>query len=369
MQEPKFVDHCVREEDGILEDLITHLSTVRVGTGYSYIFLYNSRLAYTSPSNIYDDATVCCPIYGKNQWHSVLAITPNEFVISNSNSFYWQATRYDVNAWQNVAHRIYDRLIYTYHRAKNTPLESRQLITQESFLLANPFEGTNSGHDLSIIFDAVVYIRAHPTIKRVVILKAAEWFPSNLTLLKFLLKDGPEIWMMDWNMVYRFSKIHIIKQEILNIRKHHMICDEILARAISVGVAHQRRKVVLLKTHRDQNVITTRNQLICAKLLADLESHGYMVVQPETTADIMSLIAVLHNATEIITGKGAILYTHMVFFNPNAVMKLILMEGEQMTGPYALVASRTKKTVILKQNEFNLDANPALSTQVLTQLV
>ena len=348
--------------DGILTDMLLSLDTVSYGSNYGYIFSFNSNLCHVNSKNVYNKVRICCPYYGRNKWQSVLALTQNNLVIKNSNSFYWQETRVNQNQWQNKDHRIYDRLIYTYHRSKNMNDSNVDVINEESFLLANPFEGTNSGHDLSIIFDAVVYIRAHPMIKRIIILKSSEWFPGNLTLLKKLLK-GHNVWMMEWNKVYQLSCVHIIKQEILKIEKHPAIINEIKKLARS----HEPRRVILLKTHRDKNVITTRNQMTCEKLLRQLEAQHYLILTPETT-DIMTLISILMVATVIVTAKGGILYTHMVFFNPKATIKLILMERETLGWAYSRISNQTTNIIYLKANEYNLDDNPDTCHRVFKEI-
>lgn len=314
------------------------LDEVRYGTGYSKIFIHNSKLSYTSPDNCYKDVLVCCPLWHRNQWHSILAVTrddPNR-VVTNSNSFYWEDRK--GLKYQNTHHRIHDRMIFNYHRMRNCSADKHILVNEESFLFANAFSGVNSGHELSAILDVIQYIRARPSIRRIVILKAAHWFPNNLVLFRLLL--GPErsktIMEMEWNKVYRFANIHIVHQNIIAITQHAPVIEELRQLILKEANPNNYRKqasVVLLKTHRDKNVVTKTNQLICEKLLIELERAGWIVINPESW-NILQLCATLMHAKTILFSHGSILYTHMVFFNPQAQLKWIAVGKEQLSDTY-----------------------------------
>lgn len=345
------------DQNGMLvnQNKIT-LDDVRYGSGYSNIFIHNSRLAFSTANNRYSDVLVCCPLWHKNQWHSILAITQDEpnRVILNSNSFYWEDKKGLKH--QNTHHRIHDRMIFNYHRMRNYPVAKHSIISGESFLLANAFSGVNSGHELSAFLDVIQYIRAHPSIKHIVILKASHWFPNNLILLKLLLGDAAhKLFEMNWNTVYRFTDIHIVRQNIVGIDRHTGIIDE-LKRHIMREVTNVKKhaSVVLLKTHRDKNVITRANQLICEKMLKHLETSGWEVVNPET-CNIIHMCAMLMHAKRIVFSHGSILYTHMIFFNPHAQLKWIAVGREQLSDTYRLV--KTSKLQVYRIPSRDLDTN------------
>lgn len=361
------------DSNGFLKGMISGMDEFQYGSAYSHIFIHNSCLAYSNTTNRYANVLFCCPLYRSNTWHSALAITTSETdktrdgrdrsnkVVTNSNSFYWE----DKNAslkLQNARHHIYDRLVFTYHRMKNYPRNKCITIDDECLFLANTFSGVNSGHELSIILDTVSYYRNHSSsIKRIVVLKAINWFPNNLILLKLLL--GPEgsgkLMEVEWNKVYKFSCIHMFRSQIINITYHPRICEELrqlIMKSVSPGWKSDA-KVVLLKTHRDKNVVTVSNQLICEKLLVQLEKEGWLIINPET-ADVLQMCATLMKARTIVFSHGSILYTHMMFFNPAAKLKWIAVGSDKLSGVYNPVASRHPATTRIFNRD--LDHNVAI---------
>lgn len=357
------------DQHGILKNMLTNLDTTRYGGDYGAMFPHNSKLSYFKPNNVYEDALVSCPLFKQNNWHAVLGITstdePNK-VIMGSNTFYWETSAIK---YQNTRHRIFDRMIYNYHRMRNYPKERHTVIKEESLLLANTFTGVNSGHDLSIILDVVAYYRAHATtIQKIVILKAVHWYPNNLLLLKLLLgpKGCEKLFEMDWNKVYRFNKIHIFKTQMINISHHSSLCEELRQAVLQKSKHHKAgARVVLLKTHRDKNVVTFTNQLICEGLLQRLEKAGWLILNPEK-CDIYQLCATLLQAETIVFSHGSILYTHMIFFNPTATLKWVAVGNEKLSQAYAYVSARRPERIGIPSRD--LDNNLTQSNQLFERL-
>lgn len=377
-----FTSDEVDATTGILKEL-SALDKVKYGSSYSNIFMHNSGL-HTNATHITTGALLCCPLYHANNWHALLATTMNDEpnrVIANSNSFYWEGKN-GAFALQNKRHRIYDRLVYTYHRIRNYPRDRHVVVAHddECLVVANAFTSINSGHDLSIILDMVAYYRAHPSITKIIILKAAHWIPNNYTLLRMLLgvEGCKKLFELEWNKVYRFANIHIPRQQIINITKHANLCEELrqhimresaeLAVQPALGQQLQSKgaRVVLLKTHRDRNVISVNNQLVCENLLQRLEQSGWIVINPEKS-NIIWVCATLLQAETIVFSYGSIVYTHMIFFNPKAKLKWIAVGKDRLTPAYNYVLSRNPETIHVTSRD--LDSNPSITTDVFNRLV
>lgn len=363
------------DKEGILKDMVASLDRVRYGGPYANIFIHNSSLFVRGGPTVYSEALLCCPLYHENNWHSILAITSHEDpnrVIASSNSFYWE-DRNGAFHLQNKRHRIFDRLVYTYHRMRNYPAAKQIVVHEEALLVANSFTSVNSGHDLSIILDMVAYYRAHAaSIAKIVILKAAHWIPNNYVLMRLLL--GPQgcakLFEIEWNSVYRFVRIHIPTASIIHMTKHPTLCEELRQLVLKNAPVTSFKKgvnVVLLKTHRDKNVISVNNQLVCERLLKRLESVGWLVVNPEQ-ANILTLCATLMHANIILFSYGSILYTHMIFFNPSAKLKWIAVGKDKLTPAYNYVNTAERRPEKIHVATRDLDSNMMLTNQVFDRL-
>ena len=187
------------------------------------------------------------------------------------------------------------------------------------FLLANPFTCTNSGHELSIILDSLVYIREH-NIKNIIIFQYANHIPNNLELLKLLLDDEKLIYI-DFNVIYKFKKIHIIKQELHHIHKHDNIINElknkVYDRYNEKYDDYKNKSLLLLKTNRNNYVMSSMYCFKCSTLMDRFEENDFIYINPEKD-DIFKICIMLMTAKKILFSIGAILYTHQMFFNDDS---------------------------------------------------
>lgn len=325
--------------------------------------LQDSKLAYVSPDHQYTNVLLSCPVYHQNKWQGILALqtfpqsSPYKIII-NSNSFYW-----DNKGWQhqNGFHQIYDRMIYNYHHMCNFNREKYCHIHEECLLLGNTFTGVNSGHDLSVIMDTVNYYRKHSKqIQKIVILKSAHWFPNNLILLRLLLaEDANKLLEIEWNDVYYFDKIHIIKADIINLPKHTYLIDELRKKILDAASPTgwtPNQNVALLKTHRNKNVVTVKNQLTCEKLLTELQKRTDWVIADPELQDILVLCATLMHAKQIVFSHGSILYTHMIFFNPKAKLQYVSVSGDRLGPAYDFVKSLQPTVISIKTGDLDNNA-------------
>jgi mRNA-degrading endonuclease HigB of HigAB toxin-antitoxin module len=349
-------------------DLINKVNTtIKFNSGYGNIFMHNSSLYYTSPNNIYEYIGLSSPSYYENKWHSILAITTNDQrVITNSNTFYWENWQTLGEKWtiQNDHNKIYDRIVYTYHHIKNTPLKNRTYIDTECFLMANPYTGVNSGHELSIILDCVDYIRK-ANIQKIVIFNYSYKYPNNLYLLKLLVPED-NLLFINFNTVYQFRKIHIIKQELHNICKHQYLIEELKHKILAKGgdvTKYKNKKIIMIKNIRNIQVLRSYDQFICERLFSELHKRGYVIINPEQM-DIFDLALYLMHARIIISSYGGILYTNQIFFNMGADIYIMCTSGTVITSYYRII-SRTKEIIPLPDK--NLDARNDLTSYLLSK--
>ncbi len=351
-------------------DLVSKMNTIKFDSGYGNIFMHNSTLYYTSPNNIYNYIGICNPCYYENKWHSILGITTNDNrIITNSNTFYWENAHELDKKWKihNDHTRIYDRLVYTYHHIKNTNVKNRTLIEPECFLMANPFTGINSGHELSIILDAVDYIRKNSTIEKIVVFGYAFKYPNNLNLLKLLIPED-KLLFINFNTVYQFNKIHIIKQELHNITKHQYLIDELknkITQKFPDATKYKNKKIIMIKNIRNVQVLRGYDQFICENLFNELHKRGYVNINPEQM-DIFELAMYLMNAKFIVSSYGGILYTNQIFFNNIPDIYIMCFQGTNITSYYKIIG-RTKEVLPMKDR--NLDASPELTNYLLSKFL
>ncbi len=344
-------------------------TTIKFNSGYGNIFMHNSSLHYISPNDVYDYIGLSSPSYYENKWHSILAITTNDNrVITNSNTFYWENWDTLGTKWtiQNDHNKIYDRIVFTYHHIKNTPIKNRVYIDTECFLMANPYTCVNSGHELSIILDAVNYIRRH-NIPKIVIFNYSYKYPNNLNLLKLLIPET-KLMFINFNTVYQFRKIHIIKQELHNIYKHQNLINELKTKIIAKygdSFRFKNKKVIMIKNSRNTQVLRSYDQFICENLFGALHKRGYIAINPEEM-NIFDLAMYLMFAKVIVTSYGGILYTNQIFFNTSAEIYILCTSGTVITSYYRIIGN-TKEVIPLPNK--NLDANPDLTGYLLTKFL
>lgn len=135
-----------------------------------------------------------------------------------------------------------------------------------------------------------------------------------------------------------------MRKEIHNIGKHLALWAEIRQKALKMTEdGPTDEKIVLLKTHLDKSVNRPVTQVICRWLLKKLNQHGWVHLRPENEP-IIGLLGRLARAKIIAFGHGAVLYTHMHAFNPQATW-VYLNLGHKLKGYYQFAADGVDITV------------------------
>lgn len=314
-----------------------------------------SKKMIKNGDNVYSDIRVCSLKSDKDKWHSIIAVNRIGQVIKSSNHF---LENYHKSKWQESNHKIYSRIDSTYEHVINSNINTT--ISEESFLMANSFSGVNSGHDLSILLDSVNYIRNNKNIKNVVLLESSKWWPNNLNLVKFLLRNVDVNFIyLEFSVVYNFNKMHIIPKEHMKIMKHSYLIDEINLNNSQLKFDKENfkffnRKVILLKCHRNSQVTRRDTALVCENLINLLENDGYIFINPENF-EINLLIKILQTAKIIVSGWGGILYTNMPFFNTKSKIFLLMSIGFNNNYHWNYITSKSELIYNVKNN--NLDEN------------
>lgn len=306
-------------------------------------------------------------------WQAFLAvrwIADRCHVMPCSNSF----LRDGFVAHHQREHCIYDRLLEAYRvlraRIHDETIHERCLLTS-----ANAFAGTNAGHDLSVLLHSVAYWRAHrAALDKFVVLDALRWTPNNLTLL-YALVDPQHVLFLEPHRVYHFPHAHMPPQHILALPSAMPLVRELRAHVLANvhdedARAWRNKKLLLIKCHRNEQVVCRSTAYRCEKLLQRLERHhGYEYVNPEQVP-IMELAYMLMHATDIITSWGGILYVNMIFFHLGARIRILSLPHQGKTprskSAYGYILAHSKLVVAPRSD---LDADASLTNRVYRALL
>ena len=271
-----------------------------------------------------------------NSFHSILAIDDNNAIINNSNSFLSDTNLIGSRRYMkeyDLEHSIFLRIYITHKYLSETPEDT--FVENEMFLLCNPFSSTNIGHDLSILFHRINIYREQKLTIPVVLSEFMFTIPRSLEICKMLLPNT-EFYMLPNNKIVKFRKLHITGNVIMDIKKHPHIIREVIESAVmSIPNINEykNRKILIIKTTRNKNVITKRTCFSCEKTIEYLTSKlNYTYINPEIMP-MNEIIAYLFSASKIVCSFGAILYAHAIFFNPN-INYIFLDVANERRSPY-----------------------------------
>lgn len=300
----------------------------------NYIFKFNSEnISYNLPDNKYNDVYLHTGSKINNQWQNCIAVKNIDNIyriIDNSNHFYEHTVfkeEQDSREHQNNNYKIYDNIANNYNDIKNNILTVNYQYYDDNiyFYMIDPFSFSNSGHNLSIILDQVNYILSN-NIKNILIFEGYKE-NNNFKLIEDLLENCI-FTELKFENIYYIKNIIIIYEQFYNINLHENIIKKIKYNIITKY--HQNytdclnKKIILMKTNRNINVMNKGTVHNCEVFLKKMEEVGYIYIIPENI-DIFKLCVYLLNAEKIVFSCGSILYTNKIFFNKNA--KLILLSN------------------------------------------
>jgi hypothetical protein len=298
-------------------------------------------------------AKLIFPLYNSNSFHSILAVDKLNQIIPNSNSFFidnnFQNTLYERIEYNNI-HTIFTRLEITHKYLIENSVDIK--IDEEMFLLCNPFSSTNIGHDLSILLERIHIYKTLKLSMPVVLSEFMHTIPRSIEICKLLLPDIA-IYFLPNNKIIEFKKLHITPNAVMDIFKHSYLIKEIIINALNSNLiknnidSYKNKKILLIKTNRNNNVITKSTAFIGDNTINMLcEKYDYIYINPELM-NMYEIIAYLYNASKIVTSFGAISYAHTIFFNPNISYYFL----KTNYNPYFFL----EKHIIINMVSLNLD--------------
>jgi hypothetical protein len=280
----------------------------------------------------------------KGEWQNVMAIQfckdGEPSVIEHVNHFIhgpnWGVV-------YNNKYKIYDNLVKNYIEILNCKQKKQRLNENDNigldlkyyndltyFSMLDAFSFSNSGHNLSDFLNRVDYIIKN-NLKHILIYKEYT-NTNNFKLLSLLLPADCIFYELEFDSIYKFNNIIVVYPVIMNVLLHERIIHELRTRIIndwSEKLSHlKNKKIILMKTHRNNNVMLTRTQFNCEPFLQELEMKGYIYVIPEEL-DVFELCIYLLFADTIVYSTGSILYTNKIMFNYDAKLVYMCFKNER----------------------------------------
>ena len=292
----------------------------------SNIFVWNKDyIGYKNNSNIYSNVVVHTGSNRKGEWQNAIAVNyvdNSPRVIENINHFIhgrkWPTS-------YNDRYKIFDNLVNNYNAIlENVNAEELTYYDEITyFSMLDAFSFSNSGHNLSEILDYANYILKN-NIKNVIIYKGYKE-THNFKLINLLIGDCV-FHEVEFDKLYKFKNLVVIGPVFFNILLHEPLIEKlkniIIEKYSDIYDDCKGKKIILMKTHRNKNVMLAATQYNCEDFLSNLEKKDYLYVIPEDI-DVFKLAIYLLFANTIVYSTGSILYTNKIFFNYQA--KLVFM--------------------------------------------
>jgi hypothetical protein len=331
------------------------------------LFRWNeNNILYKNDTNIYNNVYLHTGTVIKGQWENCVCFTHinnNVNIISNSNHFihgykWWYS--------YNNMYKIYDNIVKNYKEFREYDKNNEYDFDEKEtyFYMLNAFCFSNSGHDLSTGIDYINYILSH-NIKNILIYKNYK-NTNNFKLLSLLIPDDFKVIELDENKIYKIKNIIIIYPELYDIFKHPTLIDDLIKK-VKKNYAEKykdlhNKKIVLMKTNRNKNVMLDSNQLHCEDMLLELEKNDYIVLIPEET-NIFKLCIYLLFASKVIFSTGSVIYTNKIFINKNA--KLLFFGHNGKLTADASGISNNVKILEYTNNRFSSEECLHFTKQIL----
>ncbi len=291
-------------------------------------------------SGNFEDVVYYCPPNIPKTFQQMIAINKStEDIIAASNSFLTdELFIHTYNEPYEQRYGMYGGLLNSYHTVCKKPID--KYIEERTIMVSNSFTGTNSGHDLGTLLSTLLYIRKYElSTIQLGIQELGFKFPRILEILELFYTN----WItFDFNTCYHFESVDfIIVSPIFIITEYKKpkvieLIEEIKTKSdfymISQGCSVPKNtKIVLLKQIHNTSV-RTHDAFHGAAFFAKMNEDGWIILNPEFD-DMRYMICLLANASHILISYGAIMWTHMLFFNPNAMVVHLQVGDEQAYDP------------------------------------
>jgi hypothetical protein len=277
---------------------------------------------------IFNNVRFILPSYIEHiTFHSMLAITENQQIISNSNSFIGDLPTHNNEYNRNKqGNYILSRINRTYEYLLNTP-ENDVIIDEAVYFLLDPFTETNIGHNLSILFERIRLYNLY-NLNIAVVLPTPKLNDNIITIVNILLPDVKVI-LIQYDTIYLFTNTtYITTNLIFDINKNTDIILKLINGAIQKQPnieQYKNKKICLIKNTNNKNIVNAYNCYEANNFFNEITKIGWICINPEIIT-ITELICYLYFASSIITSGGGIFYGNAIYFNPNSVCKKIFLK-------------------------------------------
>jgi len=271
------------------------------------LFIWNNPNLLHHDGDSYRDVFVNTGSIVKGQFeNNICALYLNDQlkIIKHSNHF---LNHLDFGYFYNQQYKIYDNIVKNYYEILNCK-DVKLLDDQVYFYMLNPFNFSNSGHDLSTILSCANYI-LNNNLKNILIYKDYNK-TNNFYLIKLLLPDCNFV-ELNPNTVYKIPNLIVIFQECYHITTYKYLLDK-LVNTIPPNESLKNKNIILIKSNRNQNVMNAHTQYQCEDMIVQLETNGFINIIPEDTS-IIDLFSYLYFANKIVFSTGSIIYTNQLF--------------------------------------------------------
>lgn len=288
-------------------------------------------------------------------WDNMKAGRP--LCLAKSNHYYLE----DHKKPYNDRYGIYNNLAFGY--AFLCDKRDSMHTLKEAALFANPFSGTNLGHDISYTLFMIYWYKERKLTCPILLLSRVRAHPRILEILRIFL--DPELFrFMPDEAVWHIGKIHMFDSvkdsAFFNIARFPDMLNKIKSVALETyGDCVFPPNIFLGKTHEQVQVLASETAIKCPELLARLrQDPSWIIVNPEDREmTLMKLIAMLQKAQKIVTTTGSISYAHELFFSKDA--KWFFLQTHQ--APYHFrekyIILRVNKTVAMSKSETEMVLN------------
>lgn len=286
-------------------------------------------------SGNFEDVVYYCPSPIPKTFQQMIAIDKTtESIISASNSFLTdELFIHTYDEPYEKRYGMYGGLLQSYDKIRTKPIDVS--ISTRTIMVSNSFTGTNSGHDLGTLLATLVYIRKNNLGElQLGIQELGFKFPRILEILELFYTN----WLvLDFDVTYHFNSIDfLIVSPIFVIREYDKpdvieLISDIKNKSenylINQGcIVPKNAKIVLIKQIHNTSA-RTHDAFYGAQFFSKISENGWIILNPEFD-DMRYMICLLANASHIVVSYGAIMWTHMLFFNPEAKITHLEVDGE-----------------------------------------
>ncbi len=317
-----------------------------------------------------------CPIIKPKTFQQMIAIqAETKEIIAASNSFLTDeifiGPLHKGNEEYEKTYGIFGGLLHSFQLVQEKPIQ--EIIKERIIMVSNSFTGTNSGHDLGTLLATLLYIRENKLDEhKLGIQELAFKFPRILEILElFYCNNNWNIFQSD--VLYHFDSVDfIIVSSVFVVSQYKKpkvkeLIEEIKTKSffnmIEQGANPPKgAKIILLKRTHNTNT-RSHDAFQGAEFFAQMNEDGWIVLNPEYD-DMRYMISLLATASKILVSYGAIMWTHMLFFNRDATIIHLEVDGEIAYAPLQTEFSKNLKKLIITDTHLDHDVNKDLIDKI-----